>query len=142
MIAMEWADIFGLANLAVLPAWLYLIAGPRSVPFLNATVHYVWPTALALLYASIVIPGLGQFSINDFGSIAGVRSIFSGDAALTAGWVHYLAFDLFVGGWIARQADALGIWRVAQIPILLVTFMFGPVGFLVFMIVKGFRQWR
>jgi hypothetical protein len=57
--------------------------------------------------------------------------------AALAGWVHYLAFDLLIGSWIAREADKLGLSRVIQAPILLATFMFGPLGYLLFRMVQG-----
>jgi Domain of unknown function (DUF4281) len=64
----------------------------------------------------------------DFTTIAGVRSIFASDAGVTVGWTHYLAFDLFVGLWIARDGDAKNISRFLQAPVLFATFMAGPLG--------------
>jgi len=55
---------------------------------------------------------------------------------LLAGWVHYLAFDLFVGSWISIQADKIGISRLLQAPILVATFLFGPLGFVIFWVMK------
>jgi hypothetical protein len=72
----------------------------------------------------------------DFSSIEGVRKIFASDAGVTIGWTHYLAFDLFVGIWIARDADAKGVSRFLQAPILLATFLAGPLGLLVWLIVR------
>ena len=47
-----------------------------------------------------------------------------------AGWTHYLAFDLFVGCWIAQDADRRGIGRIGQAPVLALTFVAGPAGLL------------
>ena len=58
------------------------------------------------------------------------------DGGVTAGWTHYLAFDLFVGLWIARDGDAKGISRLVQAPVLLATFMAGPLGLLVWLILR------
>lgn len=66
-----------------------------------------------------------------------MRTLFASDPVLVAGWVHYLAFDLFVGIWIAEQADALGLSRWLQAPILVATFLLGPLGLLVFLLWKG-----
>ncbi len=52
------------------------------------------------------------------------------------GWVHYLAFDLFVGLWIARDADAKGFSRILQAPILAATFLAGPLGLFVWLLVR------
>ena len=75
----------------------------------------------------------------DLGSIEGVRSIFASDGGVTVGWIHYLAFDLFVGLWIARDADAKGFSRLVQAPVLLATFLAGPLGLLVWL---GIREKR
>ena len=56
---------------------------------------------------------------------------------LLAGWVHYLAFDLFIGGWIAVEADKIGLNRIVQAPILLATFMLGPIGLAIFLTIKA-----
>jgi hypothetical protein len=66
-----------------------------------------------------------------------VRALFANDAALDAGWLHYLAFDLFVGTWIVRQGALDGmhpLWLLLCLP---VTFMLGPVGFLLFLIARS-----
>ena len=61
-----------------------------------------------------------------------MRQLFDRDGLLAAGWLHYLAFDLFVGTWIARRAGQLGIAHVAILPVLALTFLFGPIGLLAF----------
>ena len=55
---------------------------------------------------------------------------------LLAGWLHYLAFDLFVGAWEVRTAHKDGIAHLAIVPSLLLTFMVGPAGFLVFTVTR------
>ena len=56
---------------------------------------------------------------------------------LLAGWIHYLAFDLFIGGWIAIEADKVGLSRIIQAPILVATFMFGPAGLALFLAMRA-----
>ena len=68
-----------------------------------------------------------------FGTLAQVKALLATEPTLLAGWIHYLAFDLFVGVWIAEQADQLNISRVLQAPILAFTFLLGPVGYLMFL---------
>lgn len=72
----------------------------------------------------------------DFTTIAGVRAIFASDAGVTIGWTHYLAFDLFVGIWIARDADAKHISRLIQAPILVATFLAGPLGLGLWLLIR------
>jgi ABA4-like protein len=132
---MQWEQAFGLANLAATAGWAALVLLPRSRVLLDA-LRCGLIGALSLAYAGLVMVYLADAG-GGFGSIAGVRTLFASDPVLIAGWVHYLAFDLFVGLWIAEQADALGLSRWLQAPILLATFMLGPLGLLVFLLWKG-----
>jgi hypothetical protein len=129
----DWNAWFGMVNLLALIAWVGLIFLPRW-PALLSGVLYLGVGLLCLIYATGLIGLLSGLIPNpdgggaDFTSIAGVRSIFASDAGVTIGWTHYLAFDLFVGLWIARDGDAKNISRFIQAPILLATFMAGPLG--------------
>jgi len=53
--------------------------------------------------------------------------------------VHYLAFDLFVGTWETRDAAGRGISRWLVAPCLLLTFLFGPIGWLSYHLVRRAR---
>jgi hypothetical protein len=68
-----------------------------------------------------------------------VQAIFASKGGAVVGWIHYLAFDLFVGLWIARDADAKNFSRLLQAPILLATFLAGPLGLLVWLAVRERR---
>ncbi len=139
---MSWDTVFGAVNLLALAGWIALIALPRW-PALLSAVLYLGVGLLCVTYATGLIgvvsglipnpPGGGA----DFSTIAGVRSIFASDAGVTIGWTHYLAFDLFVGLWIARDGDAKSISRWAQAPVLFATLMAGPLGLLVWL---GLRE--
>lgn len=137
---MDWTLIFGAVNLLALAAWIALIALPRW-PALLSGILYLGVGLLCLIYAAsliAVLTGLvpaGEGGA-DFTTIEGVRSIFSSDAGVTIGWTHYLAFDLFVGLWIARDADAKFFSRWAQAPILLATFLAGPLGLFIWLLVR------
>jgi Domain of unknown function (DUF4281) len=74
----------------------------------------------------------------DFTTLAGVMALFESKGGTTIGWIHYLAFDLFVGIWVARNADRRGIHRLLQIPILFLVLMFGPIGLMLYLIVRQF----
>jgi hypothetical protein len=84
----------------------------------------------------LLFRGLRDRTGGGFGSIAAVRQLFTSDAALAAGWLHYLAFDLFVGSWIAREGLASEVSPLLIVPCLLLTFLAGPVGFLLFIILR------
>ena len=138
-----WEQIFSIANLVAMLGWAVLILAPRHDivlrglffgPVLPLAIGYA--TGLVLVLSGAVPAGGGA----DFTTIAGVRSIFASDAGVTIGWVHYLTFDLFVGLWIARNADAHGLGdlkgRIVQVPILLATFMAGPFGLALYLLVR------
>lgn len=137
----DWALAFNVVNLLALIAWTALILLPRW-PALLSGVLYLGVGLLCLIYAGGLIGVVNGIIPNpdgggaDFSTIAGVRAIFASDAGVTIGWTHYLAFDLFVGLWIARDADAKGVSRLIQAPVLLATFMAGPLGLGVWLLAR------
>lgn len=139
---MSWDTVFGAVNLLALAGWIALIALPRW-PALLSAVLYLGVGLLCVTYATGLIGVVSGLIPNpqgggaNFSTIAGVRSIFASDAGVTIGWTHYLAFDLFVGLWIARDGDAKSISRWAQAPVLFATLMAGPLGLLVWL---GLRE--
>jgi len=80
--------------------------------------------------------------VADFFSLPAVQRLFTSPEIALAGWIHYLAFDLFVGLWLADRGDAMGLSRWIQAPILAATFMFGPFGLLLFYSVLGAERLR
>lgn len=137
---MDWALVFRIANLAALIAWIALIFLPRW-PALLSSLLYLVVGGLCALYAVLLISVLSGLIPSgnggaDFTTIEGVRSIFGSDIGVVIGWTHYLAFDLFVGLWIARDADAKFFARWIQAPILLATFIAGPLGLVTWLIVR------
>jgi hypothetical protein len=73
-------------------------------------------------------------------SLAEVSKLFDVPGLVLAGWLHYLAFDLFVGAWIAERAAADGLPRWALLPMLALTFLFGPAGLLAHEVVRAVRR--
>lgn len=137
---MDWGSLFSIVNLVALVAWAALILLPRW-PALLSAVMYAGVGLLCLIYSVCLIGVLsGAVSAGDggadFTTIEGVRSVFSSDVGVVIGWTHYLAFDLFVGLWIARDGDQKGISRFVQAPILLATFLAGPLGLFVWLAVR------
>ncbi|MFN0024445.1 MAG: ABA4-like family protein [Parvularculaceae bacterium] len=128
--------VFKYANMIALAGWVILIFLPRRWPALFWVPQFWIPGVLALGYSGLILANFGT-SEGGFSSISDVRALFQSDALLTAGWVHYLAFDLFIGAWIARRADEAGMNRLIQAPILAATFMFGPMGLLLFFLTRA-----
>ncbi|MEP2737166.1 MAG: ABA4-like family protein [Erythrobacter sp.] len=142
---MSWDAIFGAANLLALISWVALVFLPRWPALLSALLFLI-VGGLCLTY-SIGLIGIttglldngGPDAPLDFGSIEGIRALFASDGGLTVGWIHYLAFDLFVGIWIARDADSKGFSRILQAPILFFTLMAGPLGLLLWLAIREGR---
>lgn len=138
---MSWDAVFGAVNLLALLGWAALIALPRW-PALLAAVLYLGVGLLCLVYATGLIGVVSGLIPNpggggaDFSTIAGIRAIFATDAGVTIGWTHYLAFDLFVGLWIARDGDAKSISRFVQAPVLFATLMAGPLGLGLWLLIR------
>ena len=136
---MSWDFIFASANVLALACWALLAFGPRG-PLARTVAFYGGVGLLCLAYSVLLLLLLGGVleggSGANFASIEGVRAIFASDAGVTVGWIHYLAFDLFVGMWIARDADDKGFSRLWQAPVLLLTLVAGPLGLLVWLFIR------
>lgn len=133
--------VFSLANAAVLPAWLLLALAPRWVVTRRLVRNGLWPLLLAATYAALILSHyLGPHGAEGgFGSLAQVRALFVNPWALTAGWVHYLCFDLAVGIWEVQDAERRGLPRLILLPALLLTFLVGPVGLLLYAALRQLR---
>jgi hypothetical protein len=134
-VSLNFNLIFSASSSAAMAGWVALIMLPRW-PLLDKLLRYGLIAALSLLYSVLAFVYFYRVAGGGFGSIEAVRRLFMSDPVLVAGWVHYLAFDLFVGTWIAREADKIGMSRFLQAPILLMTFMFGPLGYFTFLVIR------
>jgi hypothetical protein len=134
-------SVFSAANSLALLGWLALVASPPSVRWAAA----VWritgramPLIFAAVYAALLLAA--EPTGGNFNSLAGVQKLFGSPHALTAGWVHYLAFDLFVGTWIAQRAAALRLPHWQVLPVLVLSFLFGPLGYAAFVGLRALRR--
>ncbi|MDA0820235.1 MAG: ABA4-like family protein [Proteobacteria bacterium] len=139
---MNWDAIFGAANMVALMAWIALVFLPRWPALLGALLYLI-VGGLSLTYAVGLIgimtgtfEAFGGDGSANFSSIEGVRAVFASDGGITVGWIHYLAFDLFVGIWIARDGDAKDFSRFLQAPILFFTFTAGPFGLFLWLVIR------
>lgn len=141
---MSYQTVFDLINAAVLPAWLALVLAPRwrftqalaagvTVPLLAA--------AYVVLLAAVLLAGEGSGEV-DFTAIEGVQAIFAEPAGVVVGWAHYLAFDLFVGAWIGRDANRRGVRHLLVLPCLILSFLAGPAGYLLYRLIRPLASRR
>jgi hypothetical protein len=133
---MDAADAFRIANVLPLPIWLVWIGAPSS-RLARTLARSIWPwVILGALYLAALVTAIvtGGLDPSLFGSLAGVMKLFDSPWGTLAGWIHYLCFDLFVARWIMNDAPDGGYWLS---PILFLTLMFGPVGLLCYLAVRG-----
>ena len=129
--------LFSVASTLALVGWVTLALVPRW-PMARALAGVVLPLVLAAVYLTLVVrymPG----AQGGFGSLAQVALLFQQPELLLAGWIHYLAFDLFIGGWETRDAVRHDIPRLLVISCLALTFMLGPIGLLSYFLVRSQR---
>jgi Domain of unknown function (DUF4281) len=129
--------MFRLANPVALLGWIILGVGiVWNKPFLRDVIAgRLWPLGLSAFY-TILIGAFFFKAEGGFDTLANVQKLFTFPWAALAGWVHYLAFDLFMGATISRDIMKLGISRLFLIILLPLTFMFGPIGYVGFVIVR------
>jgi hypothetical protein len=122
--------LFSHANTVAIAGWILLILGPRRFYWFNAITLWIIPAGLSVIYSLIVLSRFAGVG-GGFDSLVSVAQLMSDDWALLGGWVHFLAFDLFVGAVMAARMDQFGVARIVQGPILVAIFLFGPFGFVI-----------
>jgi len=136
---MELETLFSIANMTALVGWLILLfyrLAPRVIGLVSGVLI---PLVLAVGYTALIavyLPG----SQGGFDSLANVSLLFENPGLLLAGWLHYLAFDLFIGCYIMRTGHQLKLSLWLVLLCLPFTFMFGPVGLLLFYIIRYIRD--
>ena len=129
--------VFRAVNLIAILPWLMMMILPKTDITKTVINSNGFPLVLALVYGFYIITTFGK-SGGNFMTLVGVEKLFSKREVLLAGWVHYLVFDLFVGAWEWRDALQHDISQWILVPCLLLTLMFGPVGYLVYFVVRYF----
>ena len=132
--------VFSIASVIALPMWVLMLFFSKWKVTQFLIDFKVIPLALAFIYAIYIFQAIQISGMMDFGSLASIMALFTEKNALLAGWVHYLAFDLLVGMWMLDQNKELRINQLLMAPCLFLTFMLGPIGFLLFMIIKTIKQ--
>lgn len=127
--------LFALSGPVAMLGWLALLASPLAPRAAQMLAAVIVPLVLSVAYAGLILSHWTDAE-GGFGSLTEVAKLFANPWLLLAGWLHYLAFDLFVGAWIVRRARAEGISHGFVLPCLVLTFLFGPAGFMLFSILR------
>ncbi len=132
--------VFDIANNGILLFWVLLIFAPRwrvtevlvhsaAVPIIIG-LTYSW--LIATVFFGGALPEGGNFT-----SLSGVMAFFTSPIAATAGWIHYLVFDLFIGAWQVRDAQKRGVPHLAVVPCAILTLLAGPIGLLLYLALRA-----
>lgn len=124
--------LFSVANPVALLGWLSLAAAPLARRAIDILAGWVLPGGLSLAYAVLMLVHFAD-APGGFQTLADVQALFSDVDVALAGWLHFLAFDLFIGAWIVRDAQRQGIAHWMVLPILPFVFLLGPAGLLAYM---------
>jgi hypothetical protein len=133
--------IFSLCSLLALAGWIALLVAPLArIPLIRAA--RLASGVLALAYFIQLFTITQPVQGGSFSTLAGVSALFTMPGNVMLGWTHYLAFDLFTGAWEVEDAGKIGLPHWVMIVPLLLTFMLGPVGLLIYAIIRTLHLWR
>ena len=127
--------LFSVAGVLSMIGWLTLVVSPLIPHWSDRIAGLIIPLWLSIGYIVIAI-FFSSGGDGGYGSLAAVAKLFSKPEALLAGWIHYLAFDLLIGAWMCRTARQQHISFYRVLPCLPLTFLFGPAGYVAFLLVR------
>ena len=131
--------LFSICNFIAMGGWLLLLLAPRKRWASTTVAGMAIPLLLAGVYSFLLLAHWGE-GTGGFSSLAGVASLFSNPWLLLAGWIHYLAFDLFIGAWQVRDSADNNVPHAMVVPCLILTFLFGPVGLSCYLALRYMRR--
>jgi hypothetical protein len=133
--------LFTICNTSVLVAWGLLIFTPNWRFTVLISKRPFVPLLLSIVYLYLMIANGGMGSV-DFSSLEGIIALYENSTPelIAAGWLHYLAFDFWVGCWILRESKKKEINHLWIVVPLLGTFMLGPIGVLLYETCKLFLK--
>ncbi|MEM8894382.1 MAG: ABA4-like family protein [Bacteroidota bacterium] len=129
-------QIFSLTNGLATVGWALLLFTPTWHVTRKVAFSLLIPALLCLAYLLAMIAFPSESGI-DFSSLESVVAMFAQREVVLVGWIHYLAFDLFVGLWISSNARQHGIKHLYIVIPLVFTFMLGPIGLLVYLVLRA-----
>ena len=134
---MTLEQVFTFCSTLSLMGWAGLVLAPRWHITRDWAAPVIAPLMIGLVYVWLMTNNYGLLLADSgFGSLAEVTELFAVPELVLAGWIHYLAFDLFVGAWEVKDAQEEGIHHLAVIPCLALTLLAGPGGLVLYWVVK------
>jgi hypothetical protein len=127
--------IFQIASTTAMAGWLVLLISPFIPKLADRISGLIIPALLSIAYTGLVLAFFGSAD-GGFDTLDNVMKLFTVREMVLAGWIHYLAFDLFIGAWEVRTGRAECMPFLLVLPCLPLTFMFGPAGLLLFFVLR------
>ena len=134
-------------NLGALPFWFILIIFPQShlsrifvtsiFPFFMLSGVYIF-----ILYKSY-LTGYdfdGNFTL--YLGLSELSRLFEDHLYIMIFWTHFIAINLFIGGWIVKDSQKFSINKVLLAIPLIVTYLIGPIGLFLYWIIRIFYAKR
>ncbi len=132
--------LFSICSSSVLPGWALLILLPRWKWTLGLISSGIIPFVLGLVYGTLLLSQITSLPEGGgFGSLEALMILFTSPEAVLVGWIHYLAFDLFIGAWELKDGQNKNIPHWMLIPCFVLTFLAGPVGLVLYLIIRSVR---
>ena len=131
-------QLFAICNPLALVGWIILVVAGRMRWAAALVTGAIIPALFAIVYTALILAHWHE-STGNFSTLSGVAALFQNHWLLLAGWIHYLAFDLFIGSWEVRDSAKHKISHWLVIPCLFATFMFGPIGLLLYFVLRTAR---
>jgi hypothetical protein len=134
-------------NIGVLPFWILIIFFPQShlCKYLATSIFPIFLLSAAYIFI-LYKAYLGSFDFaNNFSLYLGLSSVselFRDDYYLLMFWTHFVAVNLFIGGWILKDAQKLYVNKILLAFPLIVTYLIGPIGIFIYWIIRIFYAKR
>lgn len=137
---MMWMTVYGIATKLALVGWALLFISlfwAQARRFAWPIAQFALPALFGLLYLWMVWEGRAALHLPEsFTTHPGIKLLFQNDSALTAGWIHIMAMDMFAGAWIAQDGLSRRVPKLLVLALLILTFAFGPSGLLLYILVR------
>ena len=134
-------------NLGVLPFWFILIIFPQShlsrifvtsiFPFFILSGVYIF-----ILYKSYLIGYDFDGNFTLYLGLSELSRLFEDHLYIMIFWTHFIAINLFIGGWIVKDSQKFSINKVLMAVPLIVTYLIGPIGLFLYWIIRIFYAKR
>ena len=140
---LTFENIYLWTNYGVIPFWIMLIMIPNHVITQFFVNSIIIPLILGISYIYVVyqtiLLDISIFNIFKlYLDLNELYSLLSTESFLLLFWLHFIAINIFIGSWLARDAAKYNMSRsFTFLPLILVYFA-GPVGLIFYWVARVF----